>query len=124
MSLDAFVVAPVDRDKLAERFPPKFPELIGHHVTFRFGVRPDPDISYGAHVPVMLIGYSCNDDGLEAFTVSVNGSTHRPDGKIFHLTWSLDRSKGFKPVDSGALVQGKSHPIDPPIQLITTLQHL
>jgi hypothetical protein len=124
MSLDAFLVDPVDRNKLAERFPPKFPELIGHHITFRFGVRPHPDIMYGSSVDVMLVGYSCNDEGLEAFTVSVNGSTHRPDGKIYHLTWSLDRSKGFKPVDSGELVRGKSQPINPPIHLTTVLQHL
>lgn len=124
MSLDAFLVDPVDRDKLAERFPPKFPELIGHHITHRFGVRPDPDTAYGTSVSVMLIGYSCNEGGLEAFTVSVNGSTHRPDGKIYHLTWSLDRSKGFKPVDSGDLVRSNSQPINPPIPLDVTLLHI
>lgn len=124
MSLDAFLVDPADRDKLAKRFPPKFPELIGHHITHQFGVRPDPDIAYGTTVPVMLIGYSCNDEGLEAFTVSVNGSTHRPDGKTYHLTWSLDRSKGFRPVDSGDLVRRNNEPVNPPIHLNTILQHL
>lgn len=122
MSLDAFVVDGGDRERLAQKFPPKFPDFIGHHITHRFGIRPND--SYGEQMVVHLVGYACNDTGLEAFVVSVNGNTTRPDGKTYHLTWSLDRTKGFKPVDSGDLVRGKWQSIDPPIPIITTYQHL
>ena len=122
MSLDAFVVDGGDRERLAHKFPPKFPDFIGHHITHRFGIRPNGN--YGEQMVVHLVGYACNDIGLEAFVVAVNGNTTRPDGKTYHLTWSLDRTKGFKPVDSGGLVEGKWQPIDPPLPIVTLYQHL
>lgn len=124
MSLDAFVVDQGDRARLAQQFPPKFADFIGHHVTHRFGVRPDPQATYGETVTVHVVGYACNDAGLEAFLVSVNGTTSRPDGKLYHLTWSLNRNAGFKPVDSGELVRGLIQPITPPIPISTIFQHL
>ena len=45
--------------------------------------------------------------------VEIDGTIQRPDGEIFHITWSLDRQKGFKPVDSKDLLkQGFEH-VDP-----------
>jgi len=100
------------RSKLAAQFPPKFPEFIGHHITLAFGVKSDqplPDIS-----GVRVVGYSCDDAGIEALVVEVNGTTQRPDGKTYHVTWSLDREAGFKPVKSNELISSRGYePVDP-----------
>jgi len=55
---------------------------------------------------INLIGH-CKTDKIECFVVEVDGSMVREDGKIYHLTWSLDRSKGAKPVDSNKAIEDK-----------------
>jgi hypothetical protein len=97
----AYVLDEQSRAALAKQFPPKYPEFVGHHVTVQFGVPRDTAAPPAAKIEV--VGYADSGDGLEALVVSVNGSTTRPDGKVYHITWSLDRSK-YKPVDSNALV--------------------
>jgi hypothetical protein len=90
------------RNALAKMFPPKYPEFIGHHITSAFGVsQPGELATTPAHIKV--IGY-VEEDGLEALVVEVNGSKRRNDGKTYHITWSLDRSKGKKPVMSNDLI--------------------
>ena len=98
----ALELSATSRGQLARSFPPRFPEFIGHHVTYAFGVRSDvplPEIS-----SVRVVGYAVDEAGLEALVVEVDGATTRPDGKTFHITWSLDRGAGFKPVNSNDLV--------------------
>lgn len=125
MSLGAFLVDQSSRDMVVRLYPPKFPELIGHHVSHQFvrDANVDREIA-PSPTTVSIIGYACND-GLEAFAVAVDGNTLRPDGKTYHLTWSLDRSKGYKPVDSNELVlKGRIQPISPPIPLRTVFAYL
>lgn len=105
---EALVLTPESRIKLLQRFKPRFPDVIAHHVTYRFGVpesvkRP-PGIGDGP-TPIEVIGYAC-DDRIEAVLVRVNGTSKRPDGKLFHITLSLDRSKGAKPAMSNELLVG------------------
>jgi len=97
----AYVLDRIDRDALANRFPPKYTDFVGHHVTVQFGVpegTPPPESA-----KVMVVGYKDSGDGIEALVVSVNGSTQRPDGSTYHITWSLDRTK-YSPKDSNALL--------------------
>lgn len=113
----AYVLDGKSRRKLAKQFPPVNPEFVGHHVTSKFGVSPSTPIPQPADVQV--VGHA-EEDGLEAFVVSVNGKVERPDGSLYHVTWSIDRSKGKKPKDSNALVQkGYSH-ISPGFPIRTT----
>ena len=84
------------RRKLMTLFPPKYPNVLGHHITEEFGVK-------GGEVPeqpeqVLIIGYINNGEDVEGFLVEVDGETNRPSGGKYHLTWSIDRSKGAKPV--------------------------
>lgn len=98
----AYEVPEDARKDLAEMFPPKYPEFIGHHITQTFGVSNPGELAVPqAHIKV--VGYA-EEDGLEALVVEVNGSKRRPDGKIYHITWSLDRTKGKKPVMSNDLI--------------------
>jgi 8-oxo-dGTP pyrophosphatase MutT (NUDIX family) len=106
----AYVLTDASRAKLLEKFPPKFPDVIAHHVTLKFGVPQDSAAPEPADLKV--VGYTA-DDSLEAAIVSVNGSTERPDGSTYHVTLSLDRSKGRKPVHSNAVVQQGWEPVEP-----------
>lgn len=87
---------------LKKIFKPSFPDVLAHHVTHTFGVSPDHPLPL--EVTGDLYGYAKDDDGVEAFIVEIGGSLTRPDGKLYHVTWSIDRSKGFKPVDSNKLI--------------------
>jgi len=99
----AYVLDDASRELLAKRFPPKYPDFIGHHVTVQFGLPANAAPPSAAALKV--VGYKDSGDGLEALVVTVNGSTDRPDGSTYHITWSLDRSK-YKPVDSNKLLSG------------------
>lgn len=92
-----------DRARLAAKFPPKFSKFIGHHVTYLFGTKsstPLPDIK-----SVEVVGYACDEDGLEALVCRVDGSLKRIDGRTYHITWSLEPDEGFKPVQSNKLLE-------------------
>ena len=111
----AFELDASSRAKLAKLFPPKFPEFIGHHITYKFGVSSDeplPDVS-----EIQVVGYGCNPKGIEALVVEVNGTTERPDGGVYHCTWSLDREAGFKPVKSNDLLAGGYERLATPINI-------
>lgn len=54
---------------------------------------------------INVVGYAYNEDmGIECLVVEVDGSTKRSDGKVFHITLSLDPEKA-KPVDSNRLLE-------------------
>lgn len=110
MAYLAYELSASDRTKLARIFPPKFSDFIGHHCTYKFGVMADAPLPPEAVLRV--VGFA-SDDSLECLVVDVDGSIRRPDRGTFHITWSLDRSKGRKPVDSNELLRGGYTPIRP-----------
>lgn len=91
-----FEVTEGDANRLKALFPPKYPKVYGHHITVEFGVPSTTDLPSGN---IRIVGY-VDDGSLEAFVVEVDGSTTRPDGATYHLTWSLDFDAGRKPVQS------------------------
>ena len=102
MGYTAYAVSESSRRELLKHFEPKNPEVICHHVTYKFPASasdPLPPAVHEAHV----VGYA-EQPGLEALVVEINGSTKRPDGKHYHITLSLDRSMKMKPVHSNDLV--------------------
>ncbi len=102
------------RADLAKRFPPKFPDFIGHHITHVFPVSPHEESPFplGTPATVKVIGHA-EEDGLEALVVTVDGKAKRDDTKPYHITWSLDRSKGKRPVQSNQLVARGFTPVEP-----------
>lgn len=106
MAYSAFEITSEDRVKLARVFPPKFSDFIGHHCTFKFPANPDDpnDLPMDSDV-LCVVGYA-SDDSLECLVVEVNGSVRRPKGGTYHITWSLDRNAGRKPVDSNEVLRG------------------
>lgn len=98
----AFEISGASRSHLAGVFPPKFAEFIGHHITYNRGAKSDQPLPEATTFRV--VGYAHDPAGIEALVVEVDGTTVRPDGKTFHITWSLDREAGFKPVNSNDLI--------------------
>jgi hypothetical protein len=90
-------------------YPPQFPDVIAHHVTIAFGVPYSTNLldeyesAFGTGV-VEAVGF-VSGNYIEALVVRVNGSVHGLDTKIFHITLSLNRSMGVKPVDSNKLLE-------------------
>lgn len=97
------------RNMLLSKFPPKNPTVLGHHITEQFGVPSDhPPPSEPSEV--LVIGY-IEVEGLQGLLVSVDGRVHRPTGGKYHVTWSIDKEKGRKPVDTNKFVE-VARPID------------
>ena len=102
------------RGKLATLFPPKYPNFMGHHITEAFGVK-------DGSVPeqpqrIMVVAHIDNGEDVEGFVVSIDGSTNRPDGGTYHLTWSIDRNNGAKPVHTNNHID-KAVPLKRPIEI-------
>ena len=113
----AHVLSKDARKTILDKFPPKFPDVIAHHVTIKIGVSTSEKIPSPAKVTV--IGY-IKDESLEALVVTVNDKKFRPDGKRYHITLSLDRSKGRTPAQSNALILTKVFDTVTPFEIKTT----
>ena len=111
----AYTLSDSSRRALLAHFEPQFEKVICHHVTYQFPAKktdPLPPAVHEAHV----VGYA-EEDGLECLVVEVNGHTKRPDGKLYHITLSLDAKKGKKPVHSNELLQRKGYKHVSPIAI-------
>lgn len=114
MPFSCYLVDESSRKDILNLFPPRW-DLIGHNITLQYPVMektvPEPAC-------IEIVGYACDDD-LECLVASVNGTVIRPDGKTFHLTWSLNRAAGRKPHESNYVLQRGWEPIQPfPISVI------
>lgn len=143
MAYEAYVLTEASRERLATMFPPKYPEWVGHHVTHRFGVprreskwsgpllvhpygnfvMPERGEGVFGETGVFVIGYA-EEDGIEALVCTVDGGSKRPDGGTYHITWSLDRAKGKKPVDSNGLIARIGNTPCEPIAVVTTFEYI
>lgn len=103
------------RTKLLNTFEPKFERVICHHVTYRYGVLSTDPLPPAAEI--VVVGYASND-AIEALVVTVDGTEKRVDGKIYHITLSLDPEKA-KPVDSNKLLSLGWTKLDSPIPVVT-----
>ena len=99
---------PEEREPLLQRFPPKYDKVIADHVTLRTGATPDTPLPRRPEARV--VGYA-SDESLECLVVELDGTTDRPDGSTYHITWSLGprrkaresndvlRDRGWQPID-------------------------
>lgn len=81
-----WLLDPQDRDALLERFPPRYPEVVAHHVTQKFG---DCAAEPPTETEGEIIGHADDGRGVEAMVVRIAGTSDRPDGSTYHITWSL-----------------------------------
>ena len=102
-----------ERSMLLDRFPPKYENVIADHVTLRVGASPQTPLPRRPEARV--VGRADDGISLECLVVELDGTTDRPDGSTYHITWSL--GPGRKPRESNDVLrdQGWEHlpaPID------------
>lgn len=109
-----WLLDPDERTSLLRHFPPAYPDVIAHHVTLAVGAA--ARIGKPRDRQGDMIGHVDDGAGLEAFVLRIGGRTERPGGGLYHITWSLDRSRGRRPVDSNAVLDQRGfHVLDVPI---------
>jgi len=93
----------LDRAGLLIRFPPIWPDVVAHHVTLASNVTdPLPTADAG-----QVVGEVDDGEGLQALVVAIGGTTDRPDGSTYHITWSLDRAQGRRAVQSNDVLRDR-----------------
>ena len=108
-----------ERLALLDRFAPAWPDVIADHVTLdseASAETPLPDATRGE-----IVGGIDDGEGLQAMVVAIRGATARPDGSTYHITWSIDRARGRRPVQSNDVLAKRGwRPLDAavPITLI------
>lgn len=87
-----------DRQALLRRFPPTYARIVADHVTFGRGRNLQlPEIETAE-----VVGRADDGNGVEALVVTLDGSSDRPTGGTYHITWSLE--PGRKPVESNDVI--------------------
>lgn len=78
---------PDQRKELLQQFPPKFRNVIADHVTLR--AKTSKDAPLPQETDAEIVGRVDDGSGVEAMVVRLGGTTDRPDGSTYHITWSL-----------------------------------
>lgn len=76
-----------EREQLLQHFRPKYENVIADHVTFRTGATPETPLPRKPEA--RIVGRADDGHSLECLVVELDGTTDRPDGSTYHLTWSL-----------------------------------
>ena len=84
-----------ERGHLLDQFAPVFADVVADHVTLQLGKGELPKERRGE-----IVGQVDDGEGVQTLVVAIGGTTRRPDGSAFHITWSLDRAKGRRAVES------------------------
>ena len=82
------------RKELLLQFPPRYAHVVADHVTLAAKVRKDSALP--GPVTAEIVGRADDGEGVEAMVVSVEGTTDRPDGSTYHITWSLGPGRRAK----------------------------
>lgn len=81
-----WLVDPDERAGLLARFPPRYANVVAHHVTLKFG---EAAAQAPGDVAAEIVGEADDGAGVQALVVAIDGAVARPDGGTFHITWSL-----------------------------------
>jgi hypothetical protein len=76
-----------ERDSLLESFPPRYERVSADHVTLQAGASEDTPLP--REVSAQVVGRADDGSSLECLVVEIDGTTDRPDGSTYHITWSL-----------------------------------
>ena len=82
------------RKELLQQFPPKFSEVVADHVTLAARVNADAELP--SETLGEIVGRIDDGRGVDALVVSIAGTTDRPDGSTYHITWSLSPGRRAK----------------------------
>lgn len=111
MPVTGWMLDSKEREALLQRFPPEWPDVIADHITLDAKAGKDDPLPKAEHAEI--VGGISDGEGLQAMVVAIDGTTDRPDGSIYHITWSLDRKRGRKPVESNKVIAERGwRPLD------------
>lgn len=96
-----WAVSDATRTALLEMIAPVYPTFKGHHVTLAIGV--NETVELPAALTGHVIGVADDKEGVQALVVVIDGVCRRPDGSIYHITWSL--ADGRKPKESNDVIR-------------------
>lgn len=92
-----------ERHRLLTLFRPRYRRVVAHHITISVHATKDDPIP-AMPESCFLVGYRNDNRGIEIYVAEVNGGITRPDGGIYHITWSLDDTLGYTPVYSNRVL--------------------
>ena len=102
-----------EREQLLARFPPKYANIVADHVTLRTGATSATPLPRKADA--RIVGRADDGESLECLVVALGGTTDRPDGSTYHITWSLGPGRVARESNDLLREQGWEHlpaPID------------
>jgi hypothetical protein len=100
---------PPERERLLKRFPPMYENVIADHVTLHVGATELPP-----KPQAQIVGLANDGESLECLVVELDGTTDRPDGSTYHITWSL--GAGRKAIESNDVLSDQGwRSIDAPV---------
>lgn len=103
---------PTEREQLLARFAPHYERAIADHVTLR--PRVAPNCALPEEMEGEIVGQADDGRGVQAMVVRVGGSTDRPGGGTYHITWSL--APGRKAKESNDVIAARGwQPLDEPV---------
>ncbi|AUW57051.1 hypothetical protein C1T17_02100 [Sphingobium sp. SCG-1] len=105
-----------EREALLQRFPPEWPNAVADHVTL------DSKAPQGTPLPTKrvgeIVGGISDGEGLQAMVVRIGGTTDRPDGGTYHITWALDSGRDRRAVESNDVIAKLGWvPLDDPVPI-------
>lgn len=102
-----------EREDLLTRFPAEYARAIADHVTLAF--KPDrPELP--TETRGEIVGVADDGVGVQAMVVRIGGTTDRPDGSTYHITWSL--AEGRRAVESNGVIREQGwRPLAAPVPI-------
>jgi imidazole glycerol phosphate synthase subunit HisF len=85
-SVIGWLLAEEDRERLLKQYPPRYENVVAHHVTLKSDAANEP---LPPEVDAKLVGRADDGRGVECMVVEIDRTTDRPDGSTYHITWSL-----------------------------------
>ena len=98
----------VERELLLRRFPPKYENVVADHVTLRVGATPETPLPPQPQ-NAKVVGRADDGQSLECLVVELDGTTDRPDGSTYHITWSLGAGRRARESNDVLRDQGFEH---------------
>ena len=103
-----------ERSDLLVKHAPRYAQAVADHVTLKVGSKQLPD-----DVQASIVGRTDDGEGVEAMVVTIDGTTDRPDGSTYHITWSLGPGRRAKE-SNDVLKERGWHELDHPIPITLT----
>ncbi len=105
-----WLVDPDQRVELLQQFAPAYPQVVAHHVTLASASTDDlPADAVGE-----IVGTADDGSGVQALVVAIGGSTDRPGGGTFHISWSLGEGRRARESNDVIAARGWT-PVDLPV---------